>query len=91
MTLEELKVEAEKLGYHLIKNSQKITLLPCPICGKKSTHEWYNSLTNKYFRRCKCCNNFGGYSRDTHNGAKLGWNAAVENYNKDRENGYGDH
>lgn len=91
MTLEELKIEAEKLGYHLIKNSQKITLLPCPICGKKSTHEWYNSLTNKYFRRCKCCNNFAGYGRETHNGARLGWNTAVENYNKDRESNHGNY
>lgn len=82
MTLEELKVEAKKLGYHLVKNNPKITLLPCPICGKKSAHEWYNCLTNSYFRRCACCDDFDGYGSKTHNGARLGWNEAVENYNK---------
>ena len=82
MTLEVLKVEAKKLGYHLVKNNQKTTLLPCPICGKKSTHEWYNCSTNRCFRRCECCYNFDGYDSNTHNGARLGWNEAVENYNK---------
>ena len=54
----------------------------CPICGKKSTHEWYNCLTDSCFRRCACCDDFDGYCSKTHNGARLGWNEAVENYNK---------
>ena len=39
MTLDKLKAEAKKLGYHLVKNTQKITLLPCPIYGRKLTCE----------------------------------------------------
>ena len=34
MTLEELKAEADKHGYRLVK---KLILLPCPICGKEPT------------------------------------------------------
>lgn len=83
MTLYELKAKAKKkLVYHLVKNTPKISLLLCPICGGKSTWEWHNCLTGKCFRRCKCCDNFDGYDSETHNGAKLGWNKAVENYNK---------
>lgn len=85
MTLDELKVEAKKLGYHLVKDKPKITLLPCPICGRKTTREWYNYLTNEYFRRCAYCNDFDGERRKTSNEARLGWNTAVENYNKIKE------
>ena len=34
MTLEELKAEAEKFGYTLIKKSDSIKMLPC-TCGCK--------------------------------------------------------
>lgn len=39
MTLDELKAEAKKLGYHLVKNTPKISLLPCPIYGRKIAWE----------------------------------------------------
>lgn len=36
MTLEELKAEAKKQGYNLVKAyERKVPLLPCPICGGK--------------------------------------------------------
>lgn len=35
MTLEELKTEANKLGYSLIKKKPYIHIKPCPVCGKK--------------------------------------------------------
>lgn len=35
MTLEELKAEANKLGYSLIKNKPYIPIKPCPVCGRK--------------------------------------------------------
>ena len=85
MTLDELKAEAKKLGYHLVKNTPKITLLPCPICGRKLTCEWQNCVTGKFFRQCKCCDSFDGYGAKTSNGAKLGWNEAVKKYNKNKE------
>ena len=86
MTLDELKAEAKKLGYHLVKNTPKISLLPCPIGGRKLTYEWQNCVTGKFFRQCKCCESFDGYGAKTSNGAKLGWNEAVKKYNKNKEN-----
>ena len=41
MTLEELRVEAEKLGYKLVKIPEKVKLSPCPVCGSKHTSVWY--------------------------------------------------
>lgn len=37
MTVKELEVEAKKLGYRLIKIKEKVSQLPCPVCGKKNT------------------------------------------------------
>ena len=85
MTIDELKAEAKKLGYHLVKNTPKISLLPCLICRGKLTWELKNCVTGKYFRRCKCCDSFDGYGAKISNGAKLGWNEAIENYNKNKE------
>lgn len=39
MTLEELKIEANKLGYKLIKNNPMPKLKPC-VCGCKQRTEW---------------------------------------------------
>ena len=39
MNLEELKAEAAKLGYNLVKRQPYIKLLQC-ACGKKKPHEW---------------------------------------------------
>lgn len=38
-----------------------------------------------HLRRCKCCDSFDGYGAKISNGAKLGWNEAIENYNKNKE------
>ena len=46
MTLDDLKAEAKKLGYHLVKDRPKIVMLPCPVCGKKRTEEWYDGINN---------------------------------------------
>ena len=31
MTIEELKIEADKLGYNLTRKPESIKLLPCPV------------------------------------------------------------
>lgn len=84
MTLEELKIEADKLGYYLVKKSEKVMLLPCPVCGKKCTHEWFSTLGRK--RVCYNCGFEGRYSK---NGveAKRKWNEAVLKYEKEAKNG----
>lgn len=85
MTLDELKAEAKKLGYHLVKDRLSIVLLPCPICGKRLTRGLYDSFNDYYFRRCWYCECFDGKLGKTIDEAKLGWNIAVENYNKTKE------
>ena len=55
MNLEELKSEAAKLGYNLVKKQPYITLLPC-TCGEKKPHEWFYTGENGGMRFYKCGN-----------------------------------
>ena len=86
MTLEELKIEADKLGYCLVKKPEKVTLLSCPICGKKRTHEWFSTRDKGKKRVCYNCGFEGGYGK---NGieAKKKWNESVLEYEKEEKNG----
>ena len=56
MTLEELKIEANKLGYNLIKKNPKPKILPC-ICGCRRRRHLYIGSDNIYNRAlvCKRC------------------------------------
>lgn len=52
MTYEELKAEANRQGYRLVKQSRPEKLLPC-ICGhNKRTHRFSH---NFYVLECKNC------------------------------------
>lgn len=77
MTLEELKAEAKKHGYNLIKQKEKVYLLPC-VCGCNRRAKWYSaySITLK-------CNNCGrSATGDTELDAKKQWNRMVEEWAK---------
>lgn len=52
MNLDELKAEAKKQGYNLIKASKYPTKLKCPNCNKKP--ELWARL-NTYIVRCSIC------------------------------------
>lgn len=52
MNLDELKAEAKKQGYNLIKVSKYPTRLKCPNCNKKP--ELWTRL-NTYIVRCSIC------------------------------------
>lgn len=78
MTLEELKIEAGKYGYKLVKKQEPILIVPCPICGCIKTEEWHVGGANIQ-RKCKSCN-FKGYARPSKAGAKRGWNDAVNDF-----------
>ena len=74
MTVEELRVEAKKLGYNILKISKKEKLLPCTCGGLKRDHfvtlcgeVWYDGL------RCTRCGKqaIGKNERD-----------AIRNWNK---------
>ena len=53
MTFEELKAEAEKQGYNLIKKRPYVSLLKCPYCGKKPAY-WNSAVSNKVKYKCEC-------------------------------------
>ena len=80
MTLDELKVEAKKQGYRLVKIPERITLLSCPVCGSKKTSQWYGYFGRFY--RCDNCN-FAGSSAKTIREARKKWNDAVAKYKEE--------
>ena len=46
MTVEELKIEAKKLGYSIIKINPMPKILPC-TCGRKRMEKWYSCQDGK--------------------------------------------
>ena len=85
-TIEELKNEANKLGYRLVKKPERVIMLPCPECGRRypSPGEWYDMSNECYFKQCNNCGFRGGYSK-TRIGAKKKWNEAVLEYRKENK------
>lgn len=79
MTLEELKIEAEKHGYHLVKNYHTVKLLPCPVCGSKRTIKWISTMGKGYRRECSGCD-FKAEWRQTKKAARESWNEVVLEY-----------
>ena len=55
MTLEELKAEAAKLGYKLIKQTPMEHYLPC-ICGCRQKRHWHDTATHEETLACRHCN-----------------------------------
>ena len=76
MTVEELKLEAAKLGYNVVKKQQYIKLSPC-ICGKKHPRQWYRMGSGNIVYQCDDCN-FSSPEAKTKKQARLNWNKAVE-------------
>ena len=86
MTLDELKTEAEKLGYRLVKNQPYIKLLPC-TCGRKIIKEWYDAgfwAGDKYFYACPRCGKKSPPAK-TIRGARIAWNEMIEKEKKDEQ------
>ena len=75
MTVEELKKEAAKLGYSIIKKQEYIRFNPC-VCGCNNRSHWYGYGTTVFFE----CNNCGLRSPAGLNEkeAKLNWNKMIE-------------
>ncbi len=84
MTVEELKLEAAKLGYSIIKKVENIKFSPC-VCGYNKRELWWNSNDNMWFYKCKRCE-FSGYKGKTQNEAKRNWNKAIEEVMKSESN-----
>lgn len=73
MTLEELKVEADKLGYRVVKKKiQHVNLLPC-LCGcKRRKHEYVDGKIRLVCSKCRQTSS--GYSLAD---ASRNWNRMV--------------
>lgn len=71
MTVEELKAEADKLGYRLIKKPMYIKILPC-VCGCKIHKYWHNAKTNESGVGCPKCERIIWGKDETE--AKMNWN-----------------
>lgn len=82
MTVEELKKEAAKLGYNIIKKQKYIRFNPC-VCGCNRREHWYGYGQTKFFR----CKNCGLKSPEGSNEkeAKLNWNKMIEEKQNDRK------
>ena len=76
MTIEELKAEAKKLGYKIVKDRAYLKLWPCPCGAKNSVYMDYTDDWQKYYR-CKKCGFMGYFHRKTY-GEREEWNRAVE-------------
>lgn len=78
MTLEELKTEANKLGYKLVPIKKYVSRSTC-VCGQKYKVElWLDtSGTGMFFYKCPKCG-LKGYPASSREGAKLNWNRKVE-------------
>lgn len=76
MTLEELKVEAEKLGYTLTKKIKYEKIEPC-ICGcKRVNHILTFTPRGSYYRCSKC--GLKGETANTQYQARINWNNKVK-------------
>ena len=81
MTVEELRLEAKKLGYNIIKKPESVKLLPC-LCGRKRveiyyTHNFKDKSKSGHFYWCQQCYLEGAVGR-TKIEARKRWNEAVE-------------
>lgn len=75
MELEELKAEAEKLGYKLVKKQESTALLPC-TCGGGKPHEWLQFGETGYIYRCEKCDKEGKLCK-TKTDARRAWNQMI--------------
>lgn len=78
MTVDELKEEAKKLGYNVIKRQERIKLKPCK-CGRKRIDQWIDWIhreANIYYKCPQC----GRQSEkcETEREARIAWNDMVE-------------
>ena len=63
MTVEELKAEAEKLGYNIIKKPENY--IPCPVCGKNN-RRWFWTTEGNQGIECRNCKLFVIAPKDGH-------------------------
>ena len=73
MTLDEIKAEAKKQGYRLVKIKPYIKLKPCK-CGRKLLETWFGPDGVYYV--CPQCGRKGEHGK-TDRDARILWNRSV--------------
>ncbi|MBQ2099491.1 MAG: hypothetical protein II477_00305, partial [Lachnospiraceae bacterium] len=73
MTLDELKAEAKRQGYKLIKDNPMPKLIPC-ICGSKRRIMWH--YADGWYFECDKCGRTA-YPGRTERKARENWNRMV--------------
>lgn len=78
MTLEELKTEAEKQGYRLIKKPEPLPKIkPCP-CGRKRLELWHRNMWSAGYLQIGCpkCKRRGDWGKNEREAREL-WNMRI--------------
>ena len=73
MTLEELKAEAKRQGYKLIKD--KHPRFERCLCGH-NVHQWVSGPKG-WAVYCKHCGLYGPWAKKSHNAVIVAWNAMI--------------
>jgi len=79
MTFEELKEEAKRQGYNLIKITKKEKLLPC-ICGNTRRQHWHrvDVKSGRSYEILRCPNCGREVNGETEKEAKHNWNLMIK-------------
>ena len=83
MTWEELKAEAKRWGYKLIK-AKRPRFEPC-LCGH-NVHQWVSGPKG-WAVYCKHCGLYGPWAKKSHNAVIVEWNAMISEKRKEQTNG----
>ena len=83
MTLEELKAEAKRQGYKLIKATRP-RFERC-LCGH-NVHQWVNGPEG-WAVYCKHCGLESPWAKKSHNAVIVAWNAMILEKRKEQGNG----
>ena len=84
MTLEELKAEAKRQGYKLIKATRP-RFERC-LCGH-NVHQWCSRRGMEKMVYCKHCGLYGPWAKKSHNAVIEAWNAMILEKRKEQING----
>lgn len=83
MTFEELKAEAERQGYYLMKKPTYIPKKPC-VCGAKRSVRMFYTNKGKGFYCNKCKLGLNEQVAKTDKQAQINWNKLVEELCKEK-------
>lgn len=82
MTFEELKAEASRQGYSLVKKPTYVPLTKCS-CGAKRSVKAYDTIYGHAYKCIKC--GLESYPSKQHKTARVYWNMEVEKSLKNTE------